>query len=205
MNASRHFEINDWADFVRGAVDAAREREMRLHLETGCRRCAELCDAVRRISQLAKRDAEYEPPEAIVRIARALFDRRKSEDVLSIVSSLLFDSQRVAAPQGLRTGASRSRRLVVANDGLVVDLQVPAPEEPGAVLIGQIKAQAPERCVQGLHLRLHNRRMRVVARADTNRLGEFQMEFESATDPLALVIWSDDDAKVIQVIPLGAV
>jgi hypothetical protein len=29
------------------------------------------------------------------------------------------------------------------------------------------------------------------------------MEFESGADPLALVIWSDDDAKVIQVIPLG--
>jgi hypothetical protein len=202
MNSSEHFSIERWADFVRHVADDADM--MQVHLETGCRKCAELHATFASICDLASRDTRHEPPASAMRLAKTIFDGAKPSGALARVSravKLLFDSQLMAAPAGVRSSQGPPRRLVFAAGDLIVDLQVASSLGPrGKVMVGQLTMPVQvRRGVQGITVQLHTG-AEVLAKGATNTLGEFHLEFEDPGIDVTLAFGSDPDSTVI---PLG--
>ena len=200
MTGPEHFAAEDWADFARGVAEC--HDAMQAHLESGCRKCAELRTSFASVYEVADRDPQYEPPGWTLRVVKAAFDRATPMGAIARAAQavkLLFDSQLAAAPAGVRNAVwGQPRRLVFAVGDVVLDLQVLPSPEPGAkVLIGQVTA--PERsglCPPGMDVRLCNG-YQVVAKGATNRLGEFQLEFEDPSVDLTLAFGSDQPSTVI--------
>jgi hypothetical protein len=201
MQKYEHFFTEDWVDFVRGVAESGDA--MQEHLDGGCKECTELLATFKAVAEIASRDRQYEPDESTMRHARAAFDRTKPSGALARAAQamkVLFDSQLMPAPVGVRTAVSTAPRRVVYEAGdLIVDLQV-GRSAAANVLIGQITAPLRTRhSVQGTDVQLQ-RGVRVLATGTTNKLGEFQFEFDDASADLTLVLRSDEDVTLI---PLG--
>jgi hypothetical protein len=203
MSDDEHYSIEDWADWSRGAAEGVLEAAMRTHLETGCRHCREIHTSFARLHRFARRDAGYEPPASTIRRAAAAFDIPKPRSVfvhLAEAAQLLFDSQTIALPIGVRGAAGPRRRLVFKNGDLLIDIQVSASgASQGRVLVGQIGSQIHSHDMEGTHVLLHTARRRI-AKAAVNDLGEFQMEFQHPADDMTLTCIMQNGVTVI---PLG--
>src|SRR5260370_35662777 len=68
-----HFTTEEWIDFANGLVAIRKRKEMDRHLEEGCSRCKKALSLWQKVRQTAKSAADYEPPEHVVRIAKAGF------------------------------------------------------------------------------------------------------------------------------------
>ncbi len=69
----RHFTKEKWIDFVNQVVAANDNALMAKHLEQGCKRCAETVSVWRRVRESAAAEANYQPPDSAVRLAKATF------------------------------------------------------------------------------------------------------------------------------------
>ena len=78
MTISRHYDVPEWTDFVRGLGDDAQRAAMQQHLSAGCARCGEFVATLQRFAPIASTETQYEPPEEAVRRAEALFQPRAS-------------------------------------------------------------------------------------------------------------------------------
>lgn len=193
-----HFSLEDWADVARGVADANLRAAMQDHLDRACDGCTELHALLSLVTKVAARDADYEPPPAALGSGKAALvppSRLGGFARASQAVKLLFDSQLVAAPVGVRNAVwGPPRRLVFASGSLVVDLQVAPSTGSGVkVLIGQVTASRHPIALQVL---LNNGRQKI-AQAATNDLGEFELEFENPGDSLTLALGSDEDVTVI--------
>src|SRR5260370_17956864 len=68
-----HFTTQKWIDFVNQAVDATQQQLMERHLKQSCKRCTKTVSLWRKVQQSAALEANYQPPEHAVRIAKATF------------------------------------------------------------------------------------------------------------------------------------
>src|SRR5258705_10949787 len=68
----KHFTIWDWGDFSRGVADERVRAAMEAHLSSGCPRCERTVRVLRGVSDAARSEAQYEPPDRAMRYARAL-------------------------------------------------------------------------------------------------------------------------------------
>jgi hypothetical protein len=73
MRITRHYEVPEWADFVRGLGDDAQRSAMQQHLSAGCARCGEFVATLQRFAPIAACEAQYEPPAQAVLRAEAVF------------------------------------------------------------------------------------------------------------------------------------
>src|SRR3984893_18885939 len=69
--ATKHFTTEEWIDFANEAVAGGRREKMEAHLQEGCRRCKKVVSLWQKVRQTAKSAAESQPPENVVRIAKA--------------------------------------------------------------------------------------------------------------------------------------
>ena len=204
MSDNEHFSIEEWADCSRGAADRGLDAAMRAHLATSCRPCSEVHASFSHLHRFAANDAIYEPAGSTMRRAVRLFDIPKPRSVfvhLAEATQLLFDSQAIAAPVGVRGPAGVRRRLVFKNGDLLVDIQLSSSgASQGRVLVGQLGSQVPRsEKLEGTHVLLHTARRRI-AKAAVNELGEFQMEFPHSEDDVTLTCIMENGVTVI---PLG--
>jgi len=72
-DSKKHFATEEWADLANSQVTGDRELAMRLHLNTGCKECADLFALWRRVGEAAQREAGYQPPDSAVRHVRRAF------------------------------------------------------------------------------------------------------------------------------------
>ena len=77
----KHFDNWQWADFVRGLGDTPTRSMMQSHLSTGCAGCQNTADRLRAVAVEARADAEYAPPEPVLRYAQAIFAMNRPEKV----------------------------------------------------------------------------------------------------------------------------
>src|ERR1700691_988084 len=63
----KHFGSEEWVDFVNHQMPQQQTELMRRHLETGCDRCSKLFETWNLVAQAAKREADFEVPESVVR------------------------------------------------------------------------------------------------------------------------------------------
>ena len=78
-----HYEIAEWADYVRGVMQTPERGQMTAHLASGCEECAETCRVLREIAEAAATAgaAEMVPvPDELLRRAESIFHSLRNCD-----------------------------------------------------------------------------------------------------------------------------
>jgi len=182
----RHYEIEDWVDFVRGIVPREVREAMQQHLDGGC----EICDASARfITHLAETTAAdrlYDAASAsLASAAIRAFASRMAEDLNTLVASLIFDSALELQTVGVRATQPVTRHLMYEAGSYVVDVRLEQPSSgSGSLLIGQIVNRlAPETALSEIPVSLLAGK-RLVSTSRSDRFGEFIIDYEEVPDLL---------------------
>jgi hypothetical protein len=194
----KHFEIAEWADFARGLVPPDQREAMNNHLQEECRPCSRSADVLSGIAALAAADARYEPPEFAVHCARAIYALEQPRQVRileGLLGRLVFDSFREPLPAGVRSRHRIDRQTLYEAGDYAVDLRQEHERGSAQVhLAGQIvNRKAPGGVLAGVPVVL-TAGGSVLARAVSNRHGEFQMDYPPARD-LRLDVGVDPEAR----------
>ena len=176
----KHFDISDWTDFARGVAAHADRATMEVHASSGCRRCRATLDLVQRIVTSMRTDGRYEPPESVVRCAKAISAllRPQGSLVSRLIPRLAYDSFRDPVPAGIRAEDRVSRHTLYEAGNFDLDLRF--EQEKGsrlATLVGQLtNREEPDGSLDEAPVLLMTRKD-IVAHAVYNRFGEFQMDY----------------------------
>src|SRR5437899_9280506 len=178
----KHFELAEWTDFVRGLVEKSARLPLEHHLASGCRKCRHTADLLRKLVTAARNHSQVQVPDYALRCARAIFFLQQPEKVQilpRIPARLLYDSFREPLPAGLRTQQRLSRQYLYQAGDYSLDLRLENERGTSRVaLVGQIQnlKQAGKRLRGGVPVLLVSGK-KILARAVSNSLGEFQMEY----------------------------
>jgi hypothetical protein len=170
-----HYDLEQWADFSRGLDRDIDRSAMETHLSTGCERCGRLAKMFGNVAAIARMEAVYEPPVSAIRLARAIHQPRKPERTLA---RLVFDSFREPMLAGVRTQDRQTRHTLYEAGGYCVDLRL-EQQRPGelAFLVGQLADRDhPGTGADDVRVELKTRKG-ILASANCNRFGEFQLEY----------------------------
>jgi len=172
-----HFKLEQWADFARKITPPDATAKMQRHLDTGCRDCARSLAAMKKVSELAGREATYEPESGIVRIAKALFagQSQASANRVREILPLVFDSFAQPAMAGVRTAIATSRQLLYRKGGCCIDIRIEhVPGSKEAILVGQVLDSGQQgRDAASILVELMSGD-KVIASTATTSYGEFQ-------------------------------
>jgi hypothetical protein len=177
-NHMSHFDIEQWADFSRGLDRDIDRSAMDSHLSTGCARCSRLVKMLGSVAAIARTEMGYEPPASTVRLAKAIYEPQKPERTLA---RLVFDSFREPLSAGMRTQDRQTRHTLYEAGGYCVDLRL-EHQRPAhlATLVGQLAdREHPGADADDVRVELRTRR-EILARANCNRFGEFQLDYRPA-------------------------
>lgn len=191
MTQARHFDITEWADYVRNVVSAEQHREMLTHLQSGCSKCEKLQALLSRLVTICLRETSFELPryaeqqvKALLGLARA--PRRSA--LARMLGSLIYDSQNDPQPAGVRGTHQINRQVMFHAGDYSVDLRF--EHEKGSasmVLVGQIANQkAPNEMLANVPVILVAGD-RELTRSISNTFGEFQLEYVPEGDLRLLV------------------
>ena len=130
------------------------------------------------VAAIARKDAAYEPPLSVIRLARAIYQPQKPERTLA---RLVFDSFREPLPAGVRTQDRQSRHALYEAGGYCVDIRL-EHQRPAdiATLVGQLADRDhPGVDADDVRVELMTRK-EILASANCNRFGEFQLDYRPA-------------------------
>jgi len=191
MTQARHFDITEWADYVRNVVPAELHEQMLQHLRAGCSKCEKIQSVLSRFATICLREATYEVPRVAEQQVKALVSLHKTprrSALQRLLGSLVYDSMTDVQPAGVRGTHQINRQVLFHAGDYSVDLRF--EHEKGSasmVLVGQIANQkAPEENLANLPVILvaGNREL---TRSISNTFGEFQMEYVPESDLRLLV------------------
>ena len=178
---TRHLELEDAVDFVRGLASAATRTRVERHLAEPCERCRVAVAWAQRVTTLARQEAALDVPDHLVRRAVASFPARRTKKVAwpkRLLAKLVFDSALEPALAGVRTGKGGTRQAMYRAGAFLVDLRVDFDRGQRRVsLVGQIATQdatGVARSVFGSAQLTSNNT--IVAESLVNEFGEFQFE-----------------------------
>jgi hypothetical protein len=180
----KHFDIWQWADYVRGLADDAHRSAMDAHLSSGCARCARTASTFRSMAAIADGEAGREPPEHAIRYAQAVYSlfRPEPTSLPRLLARLVHDSVRQPLPAGFRAQARLSRHALYEAGSYYLDLQLEWQRPSGLVsLVGQLADRRNPSAYTAVPVWLMHRKS-VVASTLCDRFGEFQMEYTPAPD-----------------------
>jgi hypothetical protein len=182
----KHSTTEEWIDFVNEAVDASESQLMKQHLEQGCKRCMKTVSLWQRVRLLAASEANYQPPEDAVRLAKAAYAGAALADQRKGTGSrikVLFDSFLQPLFEGARSAGVNTRQMLYRADPFQIDVQVEA--KPGGsriVVTGQmLDMSKPGIIARDTRILLSNMRGHVVHTV-ANQFGEFSGEIENSGD-----------------------
>lgn len=198
----RHYDIVQWADFVRGVLPLAEQAEMLGHLHGGCAECQPMVDLLSRLTEVAREAVRFEAPEPVVRQAEEIFPvarPKRAARLFRLPVELVYDSFLVPAPAGVRTGQQPGWQAHYRAGVCSLDLRVEPEARSGkATLVGQLSdRREPEMAMANLPVRIQSGR-RVVAETQSNPCGEFELEYESKGS-LNLLVILPESAQSIRV------
>ncbi len=181
-----HFTTEKWIDFVNQVVDSNQNQLMVQHLKQGCKRCMKTVSLWQKVRQSAASEANYQPPEGAVRVAKAAFAAARlasQEKGAGSPIKVLFDSFLQPLFEGARSAGAGTRQMMYRADPFQIDVQVEA--KPGAnrlVVTGQLlDLSNPSVMGRDVRVVLSNMQGQVVD-AVTNQFGEFSGELENSGD-----------------------
>ena len=182
-----HYDVGEWADFVRNLVTGARRSEMTQHLTSGCAECNANVAFLRQVAGAAETDRSYESPSAgLAEAARRVFpgakDRREHAGWMpaleALIARLTFDSAAQLHPAGARGDRPASRQLMYQAGDYWVDLRLDrARNSMRVILVGQV-ANQKDPLLQMARLPVFVMAGRkIVSETASNEFGEFSLEF----------------------------
>ncbi len=196
----KHFETQEWIDFVNRVVKGNQQEAMQKHLATGCKRCTETFSLWQKVGKTAAAEASYQPPVGTVRLAKAAFatagmaqPQKESRGVIEV----LFDSFLQPAVAGARSVVIGTRQMLYRADPYQIDIQIePKPGSNRLVITGQLlDLSHPGVIGRDIQVTLSNRCGNTVLAA-TNQFGEFSGEIENSGD-LELTIPGEADKPIV--------
>jgi hypothetical protein len=181
-----HFTIEKWIDFVNQAVETNEKQLLERHLEQGCKRCMKTVSLWQRVRQLAASEANYQPPEGAVRIAKAAFagtglagQRKGAGSRIKV----LFDSFLQPVFEGARSAGAGTRQMLYRADPFQIDVQVEAKHGGNRIVVTGQLLDLSNPGIMGLDVRIVLSNMQGhVVNAVTNQFGEFSGEIENSGD-----------------------
>jgi len=203
MSQVRHFDITEWADYVRNVVPADQHTQMLAHLQAGCSRCEKIQAVLSRFAVICQREAAYEVPRLAEQQVKALVSLHKAPRrtaLRRLLGSLVYDSLNDLQPAGVRGTHQINRQVLFHAGDYSVDLRF--EHEKGSasmVLVGQIANQkAPEDNLANVPVILvaGNREL---TRSISNTFGEFQMEYVPESD-LRLLVPLESTGQELEVV-----
>jgi hypothetical protein len=179
-----HFSSQDWIDFARNLASPQDATAMKSHLQSGCESCAKEKATWTKLATFAKTEAQYEPPENVVNMAKALVQAPKPEKALRLreIAELVFDSFLTPQLAGVRSVAGvGSRQLLYRAGEVMIDVRFEASDESERfALTGQVfRDQGSKVGITRVPISLISGKNEL-ARTSTNQFGEFYLEHESA-------------------------
>ncbi|HLK64916.1 MAG TPA: hypothetical protein VKU19_15850 [Bryobacteraceae bacterium] len=196
-----HFEIAHWVDFAREMASEENRKAMEAHLAGGCSECRDTVHFCQKLSATCRVMTEYEVPETVLRLARAIFPTQtpQGKRLLRVPVELMFDSFLAPEPVGVRSTWQVGWQALYRAGDCSVDLRVePDRSSSRAAIIGQISNHVvPELEMSNLPVCLKQGKL-VLAESRSNQFGEFQMEYEQQPR-VQLCIYLEGGTKSIQV------
>jgi len=188
-NSDAHFSLEEWADFGCGRCSAEARAAMDRHLGAGCPTCRAIQNLWGTVLQLARGEGKFEPPNAALRCARALFGALPfpSREAWTARVARLTGFE-WAALQGVRDGGRGENHYLFQDGTVSLDLCLQPAAGTGRVsMVGQLMDAAhPDRQVENLPVCLM-RNGHPLAQTVTNEWGEFRLEFARGEDLLVSV------------------
>jgi hypothetical protein len=173
-----HYSTQEWIDFANEVATEARKMEMQQHLDSGCKRCADSVALWQQVRDGAAAEARYQPPDGLVRLAKAMFGARKGPESSEEVS-LLFDSFAQPLLAGVRSSEASARQMLYSTGSFFLHLQISARADSGRVAVmGQLMNPLhPDEVFGEVSVVVSNRKGSSF-RATTNQFGEFAGDVE---------------------------
>lgn len=177
----KHFDLWQWADFVRDLASPAVQAEMAAHLSSGCTRCERNAATLKAVADVALSEAQYEPPAYAIRLAQAIYPYAPPEKsrLQKLVARLVHDTALAPLPAGIRNQERLSRRALYEAGGYHLDLQLELEPSRGVItLVGQLADRIqPSTSTAEVPVWLMDREG-MVKTTVCNELGEFQLEYQ---------------------------
>jgi hypothetical protein len=199
----KHYELTEWVDFVRGLGDARSRADMEEHRQA-CRACREACSTLERVALAAAADQAFEPPDWVVRRARAVASQRRPEHMCALprlLVRLVRDGLQQPLAAGVRGNARAARQSLLEAGGIYVDLRVEQlPGRPAVVLVGQLLCPGNGNSASALARQpvVLTSGDEVLAATASNEHGEFHLEYVPA-DRMRLHIPVEDGTRRIEI------
>jgi hypothetical protein len=199
-----HYSSQNWIDYVRNLVSPQDAAAMTNHLKSGCESCAKEKASWSKLAAFAKTEAQFEPPEHVVNMAKALVQAPKREKALRIreIAELVFDSFLSPQLAGVRSAAGLgSRQLLYRAGEVMIDVRFEANDESERFAVtGQVfRDQGSKVGMTRVPISLISGKNEL-ARTSTNQFGEFYLEHESADKNLQVSLEVNSEKDVF--IPL---
>jgi len=189
--AVRHFDITEWADYVRNTVSSDQNKFMQAHLQAGCSKCERIKALLSKFAAVCSREASYQIPRAAEQQVKAMIGLAKAprrSALQRLWATLVYDSVNDPQPVGVRGTHQINRQVLFHAGDYSVDLRF--EHEKGSasmVLVGQIANQkTPDELLANLPVILVAGN-REVTRSISNTFGEFQLEYVPESDLRLLV------------------
>lgn len=189
--AVRHFDITEWADYVRNTVSGNQQTLMQAHLQGGCSKCERIKILLSKFAAVCSREASYQIPRAAEQQVKAMIGLAKAprrSALQRLWATLVYDSVNDPQPVGVRGTHQINRQVLFHAGDYSVDLRF--EHEKGSasmVLVGQIANQkTPDELLANLPVILVAGN-REVTRSISNTFGEFQLEYVPESDLRLLV------------------
>jgi hypothetical protein len=181
-----HFSVEKWIDFVNQAVTTNERQRMDKHLSLGCGRCQETVSLWQRVRFSAVAEGNYQPPENVVRIAKAAYASSglaAPKKGAGSKARLLFDSFLQPVLAGVRSAGAGTRQMLYRADPYQIDMQLEL--KPGGnrvVVTGQLlNLSNPQIIATGTRILMSNMQGDVVHTV-ANEFGEFSGEVKNSGD-----------------------
>jgi hypothetical protein len=180
---TKHLSATDAADLARDVAAPQTRRRSDRHIASGCARCERLISLFRRVSEIARMDARWEPPAEALDKARDIFairPRQLERPFRKLLPRLVFDSFREPLPVGMRSAQSVSRHVLYRADQYYVDLRLDAtPGTRRVSVAGQVVRRGADKTLPGTVSVLLLDQRTVLADAPVNAFGEFNFDYDN--------------------------
>lgn len=203
MQATNHFDLGRWTDYVRGipADDAAET--MTHHLDE-CVLCSLTVELLKRADETARLDRSFEPPPEVVENAVRIFPATTGVEwqvwagLRRLVAGLVSSGVGEPATAGVRSLGAASRHVVYKAGQYSIDLQVDSdPDVSSVAMTGQIAdSDAPDIPIGNTRVVLLSGG-RLLASTGTNEFGEFSLQYKPSDD-LCLLLPIEETGEYIE-------
>jgi hypothetical protein len=182
----KHFESQDWIDFVRRISSQEQNGKMQAHLDSACPSCLDDFGIWKWMTEFGQREASAEPPEAVLRIVKSAIMSRAPEKERSLMrelAELVFDSYSQPQVSGVRSTASAPRQLLYRAGSLLIDMRLQSTSDTERfALIGQVLVSGEAKhAVRQVPVHLLSGTDQLASTA-TNQFGEFYLEHRTSKD-----------------------